>query len=993
MLSIQNVTPGQAGNYYSADDYYTAGNPPAMWLGKGAEAAGLRGPVEAGQLREALKGRVGEIDATGHHNARRAATDLTLSAPKSVSIAGLVEGDRRVIDAHDRAVARAMERAEQLIGARVTERGVTRFERTGNAAIAAIRHETSRAGDPQLHTHCLTLNATQRADGEWRAIENRDILRHQKELDALYKSELQRGLRELGYDMRYTKNGFELAHISQRQIQEFSQRSEAIEAALKARGLERGTASAQARQAATLATRDRKIDFDRPALSQSWRERSAAVEAGRQADAARIHEAVLSRNFQPQKEMHHEQQHQPLADRQGHDRSIDGRPGVAGERMPDLRGERFGLEQKGPSNAVLPEAVSRHTSTDQHVHGLGGRARAGGYDGLTTAREAVDHAKAHCLERESIARLTEIRAEAYRVAGNSGIDTRKVDREIERQTKAGELVVARDKGDREICTTPEARRIEADILATERRGRGAVEPVVSREVAQQAAERRGLSAEQGRAVETALDSRDRIVGIEGRAGTGKTTTLSAVREAAESAGWKVQGIAPQTSAVKALTEAGIQARTQQGWSVDSKAKLDNRTVLIVDEAGLMGSKALKQTLERAEAACARVVLVGDPRQYQAVEAGKPLAQLRDNGMRTAEITEMQRQRNAPEAVREAAQLSAERGQARAALDKLDRGGRVVEVADSAQRQARIARDYAGLAPAERRSTLVLTGTNAARRTINDHVRQELGLAGKGRDVTTFQRGDQTGAEKKLASSYRAGEQLRFEKDYRGIGAKAGEVWTIRESRGDGRVAIERGGEIREIQPARMSDRGVTLGTAETREIAASERLRFNGADREAGYSNGDRGTVTEIEGSRMRVELDSGKRIEIDTSRPVYADHGYAATGHSAQGLGADRVMIDKDTASVTTDHRSFYTDLTRTKCEVAVYTDSKERLADRVSESRDKTSALDIERDRGGPDGPAGGGGRDLGSGGEMPDHGAADRAADRELDRLGNDAYGYDR
>src|SRR5690606_38164541 len=112
-------------NYYAADDYYTAGDPPGTWLGRGAAELGLAGQVNAEELKALLHGKLPNgIDLNETSSAvRRAGTDLTISAPKSVSIAALVHGDQRVIEAHRQAVVRAMARVESLVQARSTEAG------------------------------------------------------------------------------------------------------------------------------------------------------------------------------------------------------------------------------------------------------------------------------------------------------------------------------------------------------------------------------------------------------------------------------------------------------------------------------------------------------------------------------------------------------------------------------------------------------------------------------------------------------------------------------------------------------------------------------------------------------------------------------------------------------------------------------------------------------------------------------------------------------
>lgn len=169
MISTHNSSASQAaGYYYEKDPIFENNN--SQWQGKGAEALGLNGPVEKNDFESVICGidpRTGEqLVKDGVNGEHRAGTDYTFSAPKSVSVAGLVLGDERVVEIHREAVARTMEYAEaNLSQARQTVDGVTERIDTGNMVAAKFEHSTSREGDPQLHTHVLVMNMTQTPDG------------------------------------------------------------------------------------------------------------------------------------------------------------------------------------------------------------------------------------------------------------------------------------------------------------------------------------------------------------------------------------------------------------------------------------------------------------------------------------------------------------------------------------------------------------------------------------------------------------------------------------------------------------------------------------------------------------------------------------------------------------------------------------------------------------------------------------------------------------
>lgn len=850
MINMTNVAAAQAESYYREDDYYTNGHPPAEWIGKGAEVLALNEARASKDFGDLLRGKLpdGSEIPGGQGGKRRAGTDLTISAPKSVSIAALVAGDQRVIEAHREAVRIALSEVEKRIQAREIVQGATKTVTTSNMIARTVLHDTSRAGDPNLHTHCVIINATQTADGRWKAIENRELFKLQRELDLIYKSELAVNLASLGYQLRGTKNGFELAQISDRQIEAFSTRKAAIDEALAARGTSREAATAEEREKAALNTRDRKQIYDREAL--------------------RAEHLVL--------------------------------------------GQEIGL------NATIPAGPL--PGTLRHAE--------------SSVQSSGDFAVAHLGEREQAWSDLQFKQTALATAWGSARWS-DLAGEVQRGELTGTLVRKSDG----TLTTAAAQRREQSMLETEVRGRGVFKPLISdREALARAFDQTNLNDKQRAAVEMLLTTNNQVVGIQGRAGVGKTTLLTAFRDQAEAAGWKIEGVAPSHSAVKALTEAGVTGKTLQSWEA-AGGQLDSRTILLVDEASLVSVRQMHVLIHRAVLADARVVIVGDIGQYQSVDAGKAFAQLQAGGMQTAIVDKMLRQQR--DELRIVAQLAAE-GKGAEALEKLDQDVR--EITCRQERYTQIAKDYAGLSAEDRAETLILTGSNQDRKDLNAAVREAVGLAGQGQTVNVFERGDLTSAQMRRAVEYKAGDAIRFEKEYRSLEAKKGEIWRVDRVEAN-EVVIVRDGRERRIRPTELSGKGFTVGRVAEREIAVGERVRITG-DIAAGKEtlrNGQRATVLALKEGRIEVKVDGvRKSVEISLGKTLSLDHGYAATGHSAQGLGAKRVLLERDSHCRTASERQFYTDVTRTKHELIVYTDDRKKLAQAVTRQVDKTQALD---------------------------------------------------
>jgi conjugative relaxase-like TrwC/TraI family protein len=300
MLSLSHVTAAQAENYYEKDDYYTQdaaaedsqiNRSGTQWYGHGAAILGLEGAVNPQIFKNLLHGQSPQgdclhgrpIDPTKH----RAATDYTFSAPKSVSIAGLIQQDNRVIAAHEQAVATALSVLESRYAqARITTPEGRQRRRTHNITAAIFRHETSREQDPQLHSHCVVINTTQAEDGSWRSLSNEEIIANQKLLGEIYQNDLAYQLRQVGYTIQPQANGqFELTGYSPALLDTFSTRSQQIKDYIekweqRLDAVNGSPLHPTQKKQATLNTRQAKQVLPRDVLCRIWAEaiQSQAIE-------------------------------------------------------------------------------------------------------------------------------------------------------------------------------------------------------------------------------------------------------------------------------------------------------------------------------------------------------------------------------------------------------------------------------------------------------------------------------------------------------------------------------------------------------------------------------------------------------------------------------------------------------------------------------------------------------------------------------------------
>ena len=603
MLSIAkfSAAPDPAAYYLEVianerDDYYLAsGEAPGRWIGSGAERIGLVGQVEADALRSVVEGRDPASGAplTGWRKVK--GFDLTLSAPKSVSLLwGL--GDERlaaeVVAAHDTAVAAAVQYLEdEACVVRRGRAGVVRQQGVGLVS-AAFRHRTSREADPNLHTHLVTANMTLGPDGRWSALHTPAIYQHGRTAGFVYQAVLRY---ELGVRLRVrfepsAPGVGEVVGFSTKMRRAFSRRRIEIEVVMA----EHGVRSAHGAQVATLDSRPAKPEIvDEEILREGWRRRAAEV----------------------------------------------------------------GFSGKVPTG--------RHRAVAASVDQLGA---------LLTEQDAT-------FDRRQVIR-------AVAETATQGLDYDAIRHRADRYIASDAVVeVARD-----CWTTPEMLALEADALRRSIDGPTTV-PVDPQSLMLAVRARPSISIEQALAVKRVTVTDAPVAVIVGQAGTGKTFALDAAREAWHRTGLRVRGAALAAKAARGLEAgSGIPSQTIASLLQDldsGRDRLYRTDVLVLDEAGMVGTRQLHRLIEHTANAGAKLVLVGDPKQLAEIEAGGLFASLARR-LGHAELTENRRltdraQRATASALRD--------GHTDRALRRMEQSGSLT-IGDNADRvHARMAEDW------------------------------------------------------------------------------------------------------------------------------------------------------------------------------------------------------------------------------------------------------------------------------------------------------------
>lgn len=988
MMSPKAIkSAAQAGHYFEHDDYYIDGLSPSEWVGSGAETLGLSGDVDRETFKSLLDGELpgGERVGTfrGGEWKHRPGTDVTFSAPKSVSVLAEVAGDQRLLSAHDKAVQAALCHIEQeYIVTRNRNRieNTVEYEKTGSLVAATFKHTTSRALDPQLHTHSVIMNLTQRADGQWRSTENKSLFIDQKHLGLVYRQYLAEEVRSLGYRLDHGKDGtWEIAALDKGVIREFSKRSEAVGDALEARGKTRDTATAAEKETATLDTRDRKVEAERGELLERWH-----TEIGEDKLSELKEVIAQSKANRPTLEKRTE--------------ALLDRVQVANEAVM-WASEHLGERDTSWSRQELLKEATRY---------------AGSRVVLTDVQNAIDAAASDgLLQAKSVRIYDKVSQQEVDVLG---------------------------------YTSKAAIVIEDEMLKEEYNGRNRVGSLCSQEMAEEVitkAEEKSNAAgyewnsDQKRATEGILTSRNRVIGVQGLAGTAKTTSvLKTVAETAHRMGFEVKGMAPTNSAGQSLTEgAGIPSGTIQSflaqnrnvWVQERKTrtqidKIDKRLeqieraltspgidettgvripensplyqkrldelryektelqgereglgkalekqpqLWIVDESSMVGTKLMRELLQRAGQTGARVVLTGDVRQLASVEAGASFRQLQNHGMETYHLEEIVRQSN--RATRDAVYLSLMK-RAKQALDRIQEGGSVIkemvvhksdgkiDLEKSGElRRKELVKDYMALSLQDREKSAIIEPSRKGRKASNDLVRDAMKIEGSlGKEITVHRLSsvDATEAELRINRTYQEGQIVRFTRSFKREGIKQGTYYEIVGHEGKSVLLKPHGSNdltksVR-FSPERYSAKNVQIFNLAESGLAVGDKVVWRDNDRTSGRVNNDFATVAKIEGAAAIFRLSNGETREFDMSKlkNSHWDHGYAMTGNGSQGKTFQNVLVNAETQnSALLNNEQLYVQISRATDKVYLYTDSRESLIKAVEQRSGQKQAAKESR------------------------------------------------
>ena len=837
---------GDAESYFdehlSQNDYYAAGEiRPGQWIGAGAERLGLKGEVTREQFHALCENRNPE---TGERltqrqlkeGQRRVFYDFTCSAPKSVSVLAVTLADERLVTAHEEATRIAFRELETFAATRVRKQGGQKDRTTGNLAAAAFTHTSSRALDPQLHTHFTVFNATfDDSERSWKALQAGGMFDAIRYGTAVYRNELAKRVQQIGYRIQPSKHGFQIEGVSDEVLKRFSKRAQQRDSVVKE-------------------------------LEQKL---------GRKLSNNAISHAV----------------HQSRAEK------------VKGISTTEVRGRQLAQLSSEEQQSLQNLCSSVHPVRPVR--------------GFEPEKQTLNQAIAHVFERKSVVPEHELLNVALsRRPGEVDLPTLKT------AVKYSSELVKTERG----FSTRQILATELDLIQTVNAGCDAVAPL---HPGYRPAD--WLGEDQQRAIYHVLRTSDRITGLRGLAGTGKTTALRELVAACKEARIEPLFCAPTAAATEVLRTERFEAKTLQSLLL-SKPVLTERQLIVLDEAGAVGMDDMKRLFDLARDA--RIVLSGDTGQHASVARGDALRILENHSdFQSGQLTRIRRQRKVE--YRRAVELAAQKN-TNEAFAQLERMGAVTEYSND-NLHDKAAQSYLK-ALEQNQSALLVAPTWNEIEAVTEKVRAALKtsgrLAGEDKEFQVFDSLSWTEAQKRDARQYRPGMAIQFHRRKAGFGR--GETVAVVAVQDDS-LKVQRMDGSESLFPLGARPACFDVGEKRKLKVAAGDKLLLQSNWRKK-FVNGELVEVKAIQGDS--VVLADG-RVIPENYRTF--THGYAVTSHAAQGKTVDEVLVVASSRSLPAVHQEqFYVSISRGRERCQVFTDDAELLRSHVTHSSARLAAVE---------------------------------------------------
>ncbi len=486
------------------------------------------------------------------------------------------------------------------------------------------------------------------------------------------------------------------------------------------------------------------------------------------------------------------------------------------------------------------------------------------------------------------------------------------------------------------------KKLTGQLLAHRRK----VRPLASEARIRQATESFSLTSEQEKAAHFVLSTRDRVVSVAGVAGAGKSHLVKAIKAATTSR--HHLALAPTaTAAIDLGKSVGIEAQTLTGFLQSGGHHVSHKSILFVDEASMSSTRQAARLLDIAVKRKARIVFIGDTKQLEAVEQGKPFGLLLEQGLRSVKLDTSFRQKNA--AIQSLVKLARD-GKITDAFNALGSRIKSFEQDELVHKVAE-----AWLSNKHRSKIAIAALENASRIGINAAVRKGLQkegiIASHDHNFTVLSSKGLTPQQLRYTDYYKPGNVVIFHTGNKAL--KLPPETRLDVVKADDRDIVARDRETGErirFDPKRLRKDGMTLYEEQDRKLAEGDRIQWRknlkSPDKKRSHllQNGHTGTIEKIDGNKATIRFDHHLRKTIDLEKHPFWDHGYALTVYKQQGKTTPVNWLVADTTrSGNISQTAFYVSLSRAEHSVRLFTNDRDGLERAIKlNPGGKTSALE---------------------------------------------------
>jgi len=845
-----------------------------------------------------------------------------------------------------------MSEVEKDAGVRFMDKGGNK--NTANLIYGQFNHTTSRPledgyPDPHLHAHCFIANATfDKESGKWKAIDYKSISEHTNYYEAVFHSELSLRLKNLGIDIRKKGRFYEVKNIGDKLLEKFSRRTSLIEKLTKKHNITNPLTKQE------LGKKTRKIkknDLNRDNILSNWQSRLSG-------DELELLESYKAKDKLKSKEVedyNSQEKHQ-----------LEGISSeVALEELDyrsiyDFESSSYIDKKLLANNPEQHAFVVKKSDIEVNIvvedsEQLESRKKV--------ARQSLRLAKEHIIERQSVFHKKHLIDIALRFS-YGGIVKSDLEEVI---TEDGDLISSKKQPEK--LTTKLVKKEEIAIVSLIKKGMNLYKPLFKDKELKDYEFKSVIfrtkvldTQEQKQAVLSILGSSNMVNYIKGRAGTGKTTAIEEIKLAFEAKGKKLFAIAPTTTARDELSKVGFNedAKTIASFLHSKDHSYLEGQLLVVDEAGFVGSNDMNRVIQIAKDNNAKVLLVGDSSQHRSVGRGDALRLIEEHtSIKPLELSKINRQK--VEEYKEVIK-NISKGEFQEAFKGLKSMDAIKEIKSIEKRNEQIADRYIDLK--SKGSTLVISPTHKEGDQVTASIREKLseqGLLGnKSSEFTRLINRNYTQSQKSQWDSYQEGDVIEFNQ-------KSDASFTVKGARfvidkvADGEVFIkeaisppenkdsklDKDNNIEQIEPRirklDLSDSGkFTVYGQKNIDISVGDQVRITQkSEALSGQQllNGNLYKVVGINETENKINiLSSGGNIyEVDKDLG-HLNYGYVVTSHASQGKTVDNLIVSQSSATASVAGKEqFYVSLSRGRYAAEIYTDDASRLEDVVSNNSEK--------------------------------------------------------